>query len=293
MKLKKYITSIVVMTVSLALTVGCSSGEKNNTQTSDVNKGEEVVVATSVAVTEILDKLGVKVSGVPTTSYDLPESTKDATEVGSPMNPDMEIIKSLNPTVVVSVDTLGEDYKKTFTQNNIPSEFVNLTNVDGLKETLKTLGKRFDKNDKAGEILKELEDKEAALNSEEKNDEKVMILFGAPGSVMIGTDKSYVGNLVKICGGNNIFSEGNSSYMPVNMEEIISKNPDKILVTMHALPEETKKTIEEELAKDSWKTINAVKNDKVIYLDTEYFGMSANLKAIEALDMLGDILYEQ
>lgn len=293
MKLKKYITSIVVMTVSLALTVGCSSSEKNNTQTSDVNKGEEVVVATSVAVTEILDKLGVKVSGVPTTSYDLPESTKDATEVGSPMNPDMEIIKSLNPTVVVSVDTLGEDYKKTFTQNNIPSEFVNLTNVDGLKETLKTLGKRFDKNDKAGEILKELEDKEAALNSEEKNDEKVMILFGAPGSVMIGTDKSYVGNLVKICGGNNIFSEGNSSYMPVNMEEIISKNPDKILVTMHALPEETKKTIEEELAKDSWKTINAVKNDKVIYLDTEYFGMSANLKAIEALDMLGDILYEQ
>lgn len=293
MKLKKYITSIVVMTVSLALTVGCSSSEKNNTQTSDVNKGEEVVVATSVAVTEILDKLGVKVSGVPTTSYDLPESTKDATEVGSPMNPDMEIIKSLNPTVVVSVDTLGEDYKKTFTQNNIPSEFVNLTNVDGLKETVKTLGERFDKSDKAAEILKELEDKEAALNSEEKNDEKVMILFGAPGSVMIGTDKSYVGNLVKICGGNNIFSEGNSSYMPVNMEEIISKNPDKILVTMHALPEETKKTIEEELAKDSWKTINAVKNDKVIYLDTEYFGMSANLKAIEALDMLGDILYEQ
>lgn len=293
MKLKKYITSIVVMTVSLALTVGCSSSEKNNTQTSDVNKGEEVVVATSVAVTEILDKLGVKVSGVPTTSYDLPESTKDATEVGSPMNPDMEIIKSLNPTVVVSVDTLGEDYKKIFTQNNIPSEFVNLTNVDGLKETVKTLGERFDKSDKAAEILKELEDKEAALNSEEKNDEKVMILFGAPGSVMIGTDKSYVGNLVKICGGNNIFSEGNSSYMPVNMEEIISKNPDKILVTMHALPEETKKTIEEELAKDSWKTINAVKNDKVIYLDTEYFGMSANLKAIEALDMLGDILYEQ
>ena len=293
MKLKKYITSIVMMTLSLALTVGCSSGEKNNTQTSDVNKGEEVVVATSVAVTEILDKLGVKVSGIPTTSYDLPESTKDATEVGSPMNPDMEIIKSLNPTVVVSVDTLGEDYKKTFTQNNIPSEFVNLTNVDGLKETVKTLGERFDKNDKAAEILKELEDKEAALNSEEKNDEKVMILFGAPGSVMIGTDKSYVGNLVKICGGNNIFSEGNSSYMPVNMEEIISKNPDKILVTMHALPEETKKTIEEELAKDSWKTINAVKNDKIIYLDTEYFGMSANLKAIEALDRLGDILYEQ
>lgn len=293
MKLKKYITSIVMMTLSLALTVGCSSSENNDIQTSEVKQGEEVVVATSVAVTEILDKLGVKVSGVPTTSYELPESVKNATEVGSPMNPDMEIIKSLNPTVVVSVDTLGEDYKKTFTQNNIPSEFVNLTNVDGLKETIKTLGERFDKNDKANEILKELEDKEASLDNKEKNDEKVMILFGAPGSVMIGTDKSYTGNLVQICGGNNVFSEGNSSYIQVNMEEIIKANPDKILVTMHALPEETKKTVAGELAKDSWKSINAVKNNKVIYLDSEYFGMSANLKVIEALDLLGDILYEQ
>ena len=49
-----------------------------------------------------------------------------------------------------------------------------------------------------------LEDKEADLSNKEKNDEKVMILFGAPGSVMIGTNKSYVGNLVQICGGNSI-----------------------------------------------------------------------------------------
>ena len=215
-----------MMTLSLALTVGCSSSENNDIQTSEVKQGEEVVVATSVAVTEILDKLGVKVSGVPTTSYELPESVKNATEVGSPMNPDMEIIKS-------------------------------------------------------------------SLDNKEKNDEKVMILFGAPGSVMIGTDKSYTGNLVQICGGNNVFNEGNSSYIQVNMEEIIKANPDKILVTMHALPDETKKTVAEELAKDSWKSINAVKNNKVIYLDSEYFGMSANLKVIEALDLLGDILYEQ
>ena len=153
MKLKKYITSIVMMTLSLALTVGCSSSENNDIQTSEVKQGEEVVVATSVAVTEILDKLGVKVSGVPTTSYELPENTKEATKVGSPMNPDLEIIKSLNPTCVVSVDTLGSDFEKQFTENNIPSMFVNLSTVDGLKETITTLGEKFNKEDKAKEII--------------------------------------------------------------------------------------------------------------------------------------------
>ena len=292
MKLKKYITSIVMMTLSLALTVGCSSSENNDIQTSEVKQGEEVVVATSVAVTEILDKLGVKVSGVPTTSYELPESVKNATEVGSPMNPDMEIIKSLNPTVVVSVDTLGEDYKKTFTQNNIPSEFVNLTNVDGLKETIKTLGERFDKNDKANEILDEIKEVENKVNSNKKSDDKILVLFGAPGSVMVATDKSYIGNLVELAGGNNIFSNATSSFTQINLEEIIKLNPDKILVMTHAVPEAAKKSVEEELSKDLWKNVNAVKNNDITYLENGYFGMSANLQIVEAVEKLGDILYE-
>ena len=73
--------------------VGCSS-QTVEENTADKEEKQQVVVATSVAITEILDELGVKVSGVPNTSYDLPKSVKDATKVGSPMNPDMEIIKS-------------------------------------------------------------------------------------------------------------------------------------------------------------------------------------------------------
>ena len=140
---------------TLAFMVGCSSGESNKGEVTN-SSDKEVVVATSVAVTEILDELGVEVSGVPTTSYELPESVKDATKVGNPMNPDLEIIKSLNPTCVVSVDTLGSDFEKKFTENNIPSEFVNLSNVDGLKETILNLGEKFGKSEKANEIIDEL-----------------------------------------------------------------------------------------------------------------------------------------
>ena len=209
------------------------------------------------------------------------------------MNPDLEIIKSLNPTCVVSVDTLGSDFEKQFTENNIPSMFVNLSTVDGLKETITTLGEKFNKEDKAKEIIKELEDKEKELTlTNKENKEKVLVLFGAPGSVMVSTDSSYVGNLVKIAGGNNIFESDSSSFIQVNMEEIIKRNPDKILIMTHAVPEEAKKTVEEEFAKSTWQQLDAIKNNKVYFLENGYFGMSANLKAIEALDKLGDILYE-
>lgn len=291
MNIKKKIIALLSVTM-LTFMVGCSSSESNESNVTNSN-GEEVVVATSVAVTEILDKLGVEVSGVPTTSYELPESTKDATEVGSPMNPDLEIIKSLNPTCVVSVDTLGSDFEKQFTENNIPSMFVNLSTVDGLKETIVNLGEKFDKSEKAVEIIAELENKENELNlSKKENKEDILILFGAPGSVMVSTDNSYVGNLVKIAGGNNIFESESSSFIQVNMEEIIKRNPDKILIMTHAVPEEAKKTVEEEFAKATWQQLDAIKNNKVYYLENGYFGMSANLKVIEALDKLGEILYE-
>ena len=273
--------------------IGCSSSNNENKSVA-IGSGEEVVVSTSVAVTEILDALGVKVSGIPKTSHELPESTKGAIEVGNPMSPDLEIIKSLNPTVVVSVDTLGSDYMNLFTENNIPSEFVSLESLDGLKEAITTLGERFNKNEEATNLLSEIETKEieVAKNSETLEKPEVLLLFAAPGSTMIATEKSYIGSLVKIVGGKNIIQDNSTSFTTYNKEDLAMLNPDKILVMVHAMPEETKKALEAEMATDAaWQNINAVKEGKVIYLDSEYFGMSANLKVIEGLDILSDIVH--
>ena len=290
--MKKILCLISILMVTFSV-IGCSSSEVDSSKEQFTSKDEkQVVVATSVAITEILDRLGVEVSGVPQTSYELPESAKGATEVGSPMNPDMEIIKSLNPTDVICVDTLGSDFEKQFEENNINADFYNLSNVDGLKETIAALGEKFNKQDKANEILDEIKEVEDKVNSNKKSDDKILVLFGAPGSVMVATDKSYIGNLVELAGGNNIFSNATSSFTQINLEEIIKLNPDKILVMTHAVPEAAKKSVEEELSKDLWKNVNAVKNNDITYLENGYFGMSANLQIVEAVEKLGDILYE-
>ena len=289
----KRITSLIAAGVMALGLIGCSS-EKSNTNNVTVGSGEEVIVATSVAVTEILDALGVKVSGVPSTSYDLPEGTKGAVEIGNPMSPDLEIIKSLNPTMVVSVDTLGSDYMNLFTQNNIPSEFVSLESLDGLKETIATLGEKFNKNDEAKVLLEQIESKE--LEAKEKantlGNPEVLILFAAPGSTMIATSKSYIGSLVEIVGGKNIIEDNSTSFTTYNKEDLSMLDPDKILVMVHALPEETKAALQAEMASDTaWQNIDAVKEGKVIYLDSTYFGMIANLNVVEGLNILSDIVH--
>ena len=292
MKYKRIISMIAAGIMTLGL-VSCSS-ESSEDKTVAIGNGEEVVVATSVAVTEILDALGVKVSGVPSTVYELPESTKGAVEVGNPMSPDLEIIKSLNPTMVVSVDTLGSDYMNLFTENNIPSEFISLESLDGLKEAITNLGEKFDKNEEAKALLEEIESKELEVKekAESLENPEVLVLFAAPGSTMIATSKSYIGSLVELVGGKNIVEDNSASFTTYNKEDLAMLNPEKILVMVHALPEETKVALQAEMASDSaWQNINAVKEGNVIYLDSEYFGMSANLKVIEGLEILSDIVH--
>ena len=210
------------------------------------------------------------------------------------MSPDLEIIKSLNPTMVVSVDTLGSDYMNLFTENNIPSEFVSLESLDGLKEAITTLGEKFNKNDEAKALLEQIEAKELEVKekAESLENPEVLVLFAAPGSTMIATSKSYVGSLVELVGGKNIIEDSSTAFTTYNKEDLAMLNPEKILVMVHALPEETKAALEAEMASDSaWQNINAVKEGNVIYLDSEYFGMSANLKVIEGLEILSDIVH--
>ena len=42
---------------------------------------------------------------------------------------------------------------------------------------------------------------------ENKKKPKVLILMGLPGSYMAASEKSYVGNLVKLAGGENIIKK--------------------------------------------------------------------------------------
>ena len=73
---------------------------------------------------------------------------------------------------------------------------------------------------------------------------------------------------------------------------MLQQNPDIILRTSHAMPEEVMKNFETEFAQnDIWSKFSAVQNGKVYNLDNNYFGMSANLKVIEGLDMLSDIVH--
>ena len=255
------------------------------------------IIAGSVGAAEILNALGLDVVAVPTTARILPEKYRALPRIGAPMTPDMEIVKSLQPDVVVTDRSLEASLAPRFKNNNINAIYLSMSTYDDIAENVLALGKAFGREEAAGRFVLELKNKEATYNivNAGKSKPKVMILFGTPESMQLATRESYVGDLVRRLGGINITDnlKVSGAYVPFSMEDVIKSNPDIILRLSHTEPAITKANFDKEFAKnDLWKMTNAVKKDKVFDLDNINFGVVANIRCAEALEILSNMLFK-
>jgi len=300
------------MMLCLLLLAGCGSDSSKNgaenkgdsTSVSTTQAGEASsegtvstdyrIVPTTVAITELLNELEIDVVGIPSSYKELPARYAGITSIGNPMSPDMEILKSLKPTHVLSVTTLQSDLEDTFKNVNIPASFLDFTSLGTMKAEITKLGDMFDRKEKAAAINAKYDDKLAMLQDEIRDQKKptVLILMGIPGSYLVGTDLSYIGDLVKQLGGENIVPDAKVEFVASNTEYLHQSNPDIILRASHGMPEEVIKMFDEEFKNnDIWKHFNAVKNDRVYDLEEVLFGTTGNLAADQALDELVNMLY--
>ncbi|MGT2728630.1 heme ABC transporter substrate-binding protein IsdE [Streptococcus phocae subsp. salmonis] len=260
------------------------------------SRSNDRIVATSVAVVDIADKLNLDLVGVCDSNlYTLPKRYDGVKRVGLPMNPDMEIIASLKPDWILSPNSLQNDLEPKYKQLDAEYGFLNLTSVEGMYQSIDDLGKLFGREKEAKQLQEDYHRFYKTFKAKHKGKKKpkVLILMGLPGSYLIATNQSYVGNLLELAGGDNVYHSDDKEFLSANPEDILKKQPDIILRTAHAIPDKVKDMFDKEFAEnDIWKHFDAVKAKKVYDLDNHLFGMSAKFNYKEALDALSQIFYD-
>ncbi|QUW24042.1 heme ABC transporter substrate-binding protein IsdE [Sporosarcina sp. Marseille-Q4063] len=304
------------MIVLLIVLAGCGAGDKStaakkqsstdsqqeNSEVVDATENENLletdgqIISTTVAITEIMDQLELELIGIPTTYKGLPERYEGLPEVGLAMDPDMELIKSLKPTDVLTVTTLTSYVEETFTKTDTPATYLDFGSVEGMYEGIQYLGEKYNREEHAEKMVKAFEEKlsviEAKIDGQESP--KVLILLGVPGSYLVATEESYVGDLVRRAGGINAMTETGVEYISANTEKLQQADADIILRMAHGMPKEVVEMFDKEFKQNTiWKHFKAVQNDRVYDLEEELFGTTANLAAAEALEVLVEILYSE
>lgn len=284
----KKILAILLASLLLTSCVSQKTGKK-------ANNGELRIAATSMATVYIMEKLNIDLVAVPDSEIDpMPERYKDVPKVGMAMTPDIEKLKQINPDYVFSPVSLISDLLPKYKAADLDYGFLNLNNTDGMYKSIEDLGKLLNRKKEAKDLIDDY--KKFIDDYKEKHKDKkaprVLILMGLPGSYVVATENSYAGSLVKLAGAENVYEGTDQQFITINTEDMLKKDPDMILRTAHALPDQVMAMFKKDFAEnDIWKHFRAVKEGRVYDLDYKKFGMSAKFNYKEALNDLDKLFY--
>lgn len=258
----------------------------------------ERTITTSVPLAEMLNLLDITPVGVPTSTNPLPADFDAVERIGSPMQPDLEVITSLKSDLILGAESLRSTLDKSLEGMDLKTAYLPTDSFEDLKLSFKTLGTYFNKKEEMNTVLDNLVKKENELKEQAKGKKlpSVLLVIGTADSFMVMSEESYVGSLVRKLGAENIATTAlkvKERYSPINMEEVVVADPDIILVLASGDHGASKDAFKKEVeSNDTWTKLSAYKNDKIKVLDYEVFGVTSIKNAENALTDISTYFYK-
>lgn len=300
----------VCVVLMFSLFTGCSSNSQQTINDTSQNIQNDIVVndenikisVASVAISQILAEMDQEIVGRPTTKLALPDRYLEVEEIGSSFSPDFEKVLAVGTELLIGDSLFKEKIDATAKQYGIDTFYIDTSTYESFLFGIDELGRKIGKEEEATNIIARFQEPLNNLKDINK-DLKVAIIFGTSESNMLATEETYVGSLIKALGLKNVVTEitgstslssevheTNSSYVNLNLEQLLQNQPDVILRFGHGNIEEANRAFEKLFNENpAWKNLEAVKNGKIYDLDPNIFGSSANNHVDEALMQLGEI----
>ncbi len=237
--------------------------------------GESRVVTLTPSINEIVYALGMGNSVVANTQYcDFPIESKEVKKVGGYATISLEKIIQSKPTVVIA-QNYDEKTLRNLKSLNIKTLVFKTNTIDSIKNTIRTLGKYFKKEQKADELISNIDNSLASLNGITSN-KKVLLVIGPRknlnNQIYITGNHLYFEDILKASGNKNAFFSTSKNQPVVNSEKIINMNPDIIVLLSPFLDGKIKE--QKELLSNWLKLpVNASINKNIYIVDKLYAGI--------------------
>ena len=262
MNMKKIIKEslkIFMMIVILGIIAGCS-GSTNPQKTEEQKK----IVSVAPSITELIYALGKEDVLVGRTDYcDYPEEAKQVPSIGSLIDPSVEKIVELDADIVIATANFKEETHKKLEDLGI--EVVTLydsADLEGAYESIAALGEILNAEEKANNLITEMQSKIAEIEEKVKDAKKPKVYYAADfgkNGDFTATGDTFIGQMLEIAGGDNIAKD--ATGWQYSLEKIIENDPEIIFISKYfGLKEQFVETA-------GYKELSAVKNDKVIEID--------------------------
>lgn len=258
-----------------------------------LEQAPETIVSMMPSNTEILFALGLNDEIVGVNDYDnYPEEALEKEKIGG-MEFNVEKIVAMQPDVVFAHESglgSGEEGLQQIRDAGINVFVVkNATNFDETYTTIETIGQATGKTEEAATIIEDMKAKVEevlAKTATVENEKRVFIETSDAPSIYAPGKNTFMQEILDMIGAENVVTE--EDWVMISPEEIVSQNPDVIIVMYSYVPD----IIESVKNRDGFADITAVKEDQVIQVD-ENLTSRTGPRLAEGLEEVAKAIYPE
>ncbi len=224
------------------------------------------IISLAPSHTEILFALGLNNEIVGVTTYcNYPEEASAKEKVGDAFNINIEKILELNPDLVIQYGPGKEDVNNKLKNAGVALLSYEPESIDEVISLIEEIGKITNRIAQANAVTVDMMSKrDYIINRVSKVEKKAKVFFEIwDEPLQAAGPGSFIDELIKLAGGENIASDAEGAYAQYDLEQLIERNPDVYLTSKDL---ETK-TIESIKARPGYSGINAIKNNRRYILD--------------------------
>ena len=247
------------------------------------------IISMAPSITEILYTLKVDNRLVGVTDYcNYPTDATTKPSIGGFSTPNLEIIVSLNPDLIIAASWNAESVALL--------EDLGLAIVIILSETLNEtiddigiIGNLTNSQNKSLEVMNALySDMEAITNKTDtiNQTDKIDCYFEIWETPIVAGGASFIDDMIDKAGAINIFSSLDLEWPTVQHEWIIARDPDVIFITEHSAPWYSQNVCD----RTGYNVINACINNRIYQCFDDIY-VRAGPRIIMALDNMTRYLY--
>lgn len=166
--------------------------------------------------------------------------------------------------------------------------------VENTYNDIRNIGAILGQQDKAEELINDMKARFDKVSSAVSGQTPLSVMsfdsLDEDGFTVAG-GKGLVQNLIELAGGTNAFADAEQQFAMVNIEEIIARNPDVIVIHAYTLfgEEDTQAKVDKLLNTPELSEVPAVKNNNIIIVPL--FEVNPGLQNINYVEALAAAMY--
>lgn len=301
MKTRTLVALVVILSLLAGVAIGCQEQFQGGTFIDDagrevtINEMPERIVSFGPSITEILFALGLGDRVVGVSDYsDYPAEAQGIPSIGNAYSPSIEILVELEPDLVLTVE--HEQLNSQLEALGLTYLILSPTDIDGIFANIQLVGAVTGTGDEAEALIDDMQDAMANILAIVEGAPTVSVFYIIDASLDLtmpwtAGEGSFIDVLITMAGGENIAHETPGEWVQFSIEEVVSADPDFIIIqTMIAgVPTVTIETLE---AHPIWGSMRAVIEGNVFIIDGDLVSRPGP-RIVQGLEELARIIHHE